>query len=183
MAISDDEYERHMETLEHRDPSDNIGYGTGSQFLSDEMKYTEDIIQDDLWELVANDYLKSLCLKTKTLQKLKNYIRISTSFESVLNNYTDRDVYREKLGLLLNSIYLSLSISGLEKSYNDIDATLVSNEIHHRTKVLRGRGGFERKIQKTNVVKTTARSILGAATPENDTKTGFSRYVERGRNS
>ena len=178
MAISEDEYEQHAENLNHRDPSDNLGYGTGSQFLSDEMKYTEDIIKDDLWELVADDYLNTLCLKTKTVDKLKNFMRVSTSFEVVLNNYTNRDVYREKLGLQLNSIYLALSVSGLEKSYNDIDATLINNEIHHRTKVLRGREGFERKIQKTNVVKTTARSILG--TQENDTKTGFSRYVPHG---
>lgn len=180
MVISDEQYDQHSENLNHRDPSDNIGYGTNSQFMSDEMKYTEDIIKDDLWELVADGYLNSLCLKKKTVDKLKNYMRVSTSFETVLNNYTDRDVRREKLGLQLNGIYLALSISGLEKSYNDVDAVIIANEIHHRTKVLRGKGGFERKIQKTNVVKTTAKSILG--TQENDTKTGFSRYVSRGDN-
>ena len=74
MAISDEEYDQHSENLNHRDPSDNIGYGTNSQFMSDEMKYTEDIIKDDLWELVADGYLNSLCLKKKSL--IKNYLLI-----------------------------------------------------------------------------------------------------------
>lgn len=178
MGISEEDYERHMENLDHRDTSENIGYASNSQFISDEMKYTGDIIKDDLWEMVADDYLRTLCLKTKTADKLKSFMRVSTSFETVLNNYTDRDVYREKLGLQLNSIYLSLSISGLEKSYNDVDAMLINNEIHHRTKVLRGKGGFERLVQKTNIVKSTAKSILGV--PE-ETKTGISRYVQGGR--
>ena len=156
-----------------------MGYSSDSKFISDEMKYTGDIIKDDLWELVMNDYLNTLCLKQKTVSKLKNYLRVSTSFETVLNNYTERDVYREKLGLMLNSIYISLGISGLEKSYNDIDATLINNEIHHRTKVLRGRGGFERLVQKTNVVKTTAKSILGVPEVE---KTGIARYAQGRRN-
>lgn len=177
MVISDADYEQHIDNINHRDPADNIGYDNGSQFISDEMKYTKDIIRDDLWELVADDYLNHLCLKKRTVEKIKNFIRVSTSFETVLNNYTDPDVYREKLGLQLNSIYLLMSISGLEKSYNDIDAVLINNEIHHRTKVLRGRGGFERKIQKTNVVKSTAKSILSQ--PE-EPKTGFSRYAQAG---
>ena len=178
MGISEEDYDQHIQNLDHRDPSENVGYATNSQMLSDEMKYTEDIIKDDLWELVMDDYLNALCLKQKTVSKLKNFIRVSTSFETVLNNYTDRDIYREKLGLQLNSIYISLGISGLEKSYNDIDATLINNEIHRRTKVLRGRGGFERLVQKTNIVKSTAKSILGV--PE-ETKTGISRYVQGGR--
>ena len=179
MAISEEDYEQHKENLQHRDPADNVGYSSDSQMLSDEMKYTEDIIKDDLWELVMDDYLNTLCLKQRTVSKLKNYLRVSTSFETVLNNYTERDVYREKLGLMLNSIYISLGISGLEKSYNDIDATLINNEIHHRTKVLRGRGGFERLVQKTNVVKTTAKSILGVPEVE---KTGIARYAQGRRN-
>jgi hypothetical protein len=179
MAISEEEYEQHRENIQHRDPADNVGYSSDSQMLSDEMKYTEDIIKDDLWKLVMEDYLNELCLKQRTVDKLKNFIRVSTSFETVVNKYSDRDVYREKLGLQLNSIYLALSISGLEKSYNDIDATLINNEIHHRTKVLRGRDGFERLVQKTNVVKTTAKSILGVPEVE---KTGIARYAQGRRN-
>lgn len=178
MGISEDEYDQHIQNLDHRDPSENVGYANDSQFLSDEMKYTGDIIKDDLWEMVAKDYLNTLCLKKKTVEKLKSFLRVSTSFETVLNNYTTRDIYRENLGLQLNSIYISLDISGLEKSYNDIDATLINNEIHRRTKVLRGRGGFERLVQKTNIVKSTAKSILGV--PE-ETKTGISRYAQGGR--
>ena len=177
MVISEEDHDRHIDNLQHRDPADNVGYENGSQFLTDEMKYTGDIIKDDLWEMVADGYLNTLCLKQKTVRKLKNYLRVSTSFEIVLNNYTGRDLYRERLGLQLNSLYIAVGISGLEKSYNDIDATLINNEIHHRTKVIRGSGGFERLVQKTNIVKSTAKSILG--TPE-ETKTGISRYAQGG---
>ncbi|MDF1533681.1 MAG: hypothetical protein P1P69_04160 [Methanosarcinaceae archaeon] len=176
MAISEDEYQEHIQNVQHHDPSENVGYSTESQFLSDEMKYTGDIIKDDLWEMVADDYLEKLCLKKRTVEKLKNYLRVSTSFEIVLNNYTGRDLYRERLGLQLNSLYISVNISGLEKSYNDIDMTLINNEIHHRTKVIRGSNGFERQIQKTNLVKSTARSILGAS--DEPVKTGIARYTQ-----
>jgi len=177
---TEEEYAEILNNMQHGDPDDSIGYKTGSRMLSDEMKYTEDIIKDDLWEMVADDFLEKLCLKRKTVEKLKQFFRVSTSFEIVLNNYKGRDLYKEKLGLQLNSLYIGVGISGLEKSYNDIDAMIISNEIHHRTKVIRGSGGFERLTQKTNLVKTTAKSIIGQP-QDQQPRTGISRYVQGGR--
>ena len=76
----------------------------------------------------------------------------------------------------LSSIFVNLGVSGLEKKYNDIDAMVVTNIVHHRTKVIRGGGGFERNVQKTNIVKTASKSILGKE--QDEQKTGISRYAK-----
>ena len=176
--LTEEEYNEHLTNLQkNEDEQNKLSFNSDSKFISDEMKYTKDIIQDDLWALIeAEKYLDTLFLPKKNVEALKRLIRISTSYETVLNNYTPRDVYKEKLGLKLSSIFVNLGVSGLEKKYNDIDAMVVTNIVHHRTKVIRGGGGFERNVQKTNIVKTASKSILGKE--QDEQKTGISRYAK-----
>ena len=172
--MSEEEYNDHLQNLQNNEEQMSLQYNSDSKFVSDEMKYTKDIIQDDFWALIeAEKYLETLFLTKKTVDALKRLIRISTSYETVLNNYSASDIKREKLGLQLSSIFVNMGVSGLEKKYNDVDAMVITNTVHHRTKVIRGGGGFERNVQKTNIVKSSTKSILGHEETE---KTGLSRH-------
>lgn len=174
------EYQEHLQNLKNNEEQINLQYNSDSKFSSDEMKYTKDIIQDDFWALIeAEKYLETLFLTRKTVDALKRLIRISTSYETVLNNYSKSDINKEKLGLKLSSIFVNMGVSGLEKKYNDVDAMVIANIVHHRTKVIRGGGGFERNVQKTNIVKSATKSILGK---EEEEKTGISRHNIRNFN-
>lgn len=178
--MDEEEYERHLENLQ-ANGQEGLDYGSGNQYLSDEMRYTDGIIRDDVHNLIEKEkILDSLFLKRRTVESIRRLSVASTSFEIVLNNYTERDVRKETMGVQKNTILMNVQLSNLEKKYIDADAITINNEVHHRTKVLRGKGGFERGIQKTNIVKSTAKSILGEK-EKDPAKSGISRYVQGGR--
>lgn len=175
--MSEEEYERHLENLQNAEQQEGLTYDSGNQYLSDEMRYTDGIIRDDVHNLIEKEkILDSLFLKRRTVDSIRRLSVASTSFEIVLNNYTDRDVRKETMGVQMNTILMNVQMSNLEKKYIDVNAITINNEIHHRTKVLRGKGGFERGIQKTNIVKSTARSILGQG-EKDPARSGISRYM------
>ena len=178
MDIDSEEYERHLENLREAevDSGERLGYGFGSQYLSDEMKYTDGIIRyEPNNELDA--YLCTLFLKKRTTSKLKRLILNTTSLDKVLNNFERNDVRKENLGEQMLEIALRVNMSGIEEEANDGHFEILSAEITHRTRVTRGREGFERKVQKTNIVKSTARSVLGSER-QDPPKTGISRYTQ-----
>lgn len=181
-GMTEEEYERHLENLRNSGIDGGLGFDQSNSYISDEMRYTDGIIRDDLYNLIQEGgILEQLCLKKRTVDNIRSQLLVSTTFEKVLNNYSDRDVMRENMGVQMNTILTNVQLSGLEKKYLDANMMMLTNEIHHRTKVLRGKGGFERGIQKTNIVKSTARSILSSKSTEEQAKSGISRYLQGGK--
>lgn len=172
------EYERHLENLRNAQEKseERLGYGFGSQYLSDEMKYTDGIIRYEP-NKELDTYLGSLYLKKRTTAKLKRLILNTTSIDKILNNFERRDIIKENLGEQMLEAALRVNMSGLEEEANDGHFEMRSAEIIHRTRVTRGREGFERKVQKTNIVKSLSRSVMGSERQQEQTKTGISRYI------
>lgn len=172
------EYLQQMREQQHAENFSRVDYGSGDKFLADEINYTADIITDDVYDRVRKEF-GTLFLKKRTVAMIDRLMRATTTKEIVINNYTYQDVMSEKIGVKKNTLYAMCNISALEKKYNDADLMLIYNNVHHRTKVTRGRLGFERGVQKTSIVKSHAYYDRGEQ--KEQPKTGISRYVPIGR--
>lgn len=120
-----------------------------TKYDNETIEYLKTIISDDTYTYMI-EYLETAKISKRTQRNLIALIVNTYSIEYVLNHYPGYSWYHRH-SIYFRGMRTRMIWSRMESKMGDIHYILDLIEKHHRNKIMRSVGGFEREIQHTTI--------------------------------